>query len=120
MLTSNVHPSWPLGRKVALLDDAGEPLVAYAYRGMGATDYRTTGLLEGITDVPVTEVQSREETCPICGEPVVRISRNYNYGGCKTIIVVCACGSVIGYGENREVILYFMSDECMHRTEDVI
>lgn len=47
MLTSNVHPSWPLGRKVALLDDAGEPLVAYAYRGMGATDYRTTGLLEG-------------------------------------------------------------------------
>lgn len=52
-------------------------------------------------------------------EPVVRVSDNYNYGGCKTIIVICACGSVVGYSE-REVILYSMSDECMHRTEDIV
>ena len=119
MLTSNVHPSWPLGRKVALLDDAGEPLVAYAYRGMGA-NCRSSGLLEGITGVPSSPSErSRSEVCPICGEPVARISHNYNYGGWKTIVVVCACGSVVGYGE-REVILYSMSDECMYRIGDII
>lgn len=119
MLTSNVHPSWPLGHKVALLDDADEPLVAYAYMGMKA-NRGVGGRLDGITDVPVAEVQSCEEVCPICGEPVVRISHNYNYGGWKTIVVICACGSAVGYSDDREVILYFMSDECMHRTEDVI
>lgn len=117
MHKSNINPNWPKPIKVAVLDDSGQPRIAYAYYGMHGNYTKSSCILSDEKDVPVIKVL---DLCPICREPSYRYSEEFMYGSYKLRVVIYGCGSIVAYGGINDVLMYIMSDECAYRIEDII